>query len=56
MCIRDRLSDDECIMLAGLPNAPSVYSPSVNPELAAERQQYVAEQMEKYGYTGDEEK
>lgn len=51
-----QLSDDECIMLAGLPNAPSVYSPSVNPELAAERQQYVAEQMEKYGYTGDEEK
>ena len=46
----------ECTMLAGLPNAPSVYSPSVNPELAAERQQYVAEQMEKYGYTGDEEK
>ena len=51
-----QLSDDECIMLAGLPNAPSVYSPSVNPELAAERQRYVAEQMEKYGYTGDEEK
>ncbi|HIU95767.1 MAG TPA: transglycosylase domain-containing protein [Candidatus Copromorpha excrementipullorum] len=51
-----QLSDDECIMLAGLPNAPSVYSPSVNLELAAERQQYVAEQMEKYGYTGDEEK
>ena len=29
-----QLSDDECIMLAGLPNAPSVYSPSVNPEFS----------------------
>lgn len=39
------LSDDEAIMLAGLPNAPSVYSPSVNPDLAAERQAQVAEKM-----------
>lgn len=39
------LSDEEAIMLAGLPNAPSVYSPSVNPDLAAERQAQVAEKL-----------
>ncbi len=51
-----QLDDEQCMMLAGLPNAPSVYSPSVNPDLASERQQYVAEQMEKYGYADDEER
>ena len=51
-----QLDDEQCMMLAGLPNAPSVYSPSVNPDLASERQQYVVEQMEKYGYADDGER
>lgn len=31
------LSDYECAMLAGLPNAPSAYSPDTSPELARKR-------------------
>ena len=44
------LSDYECTMLAGLPNAPSVYSLDNNPELAAQRQQQVVNKLVKYGY------
>lgn len=44
------LTDYECALLAGIPNAPSVYSPMVNSELAQQRQQYVIRQMVKYGY------
>ncbi|MFR3182654.1 MAG: transglycosylase domain-containing protein [Clostridia bacterium] len=50
------LSDSECIMLAGIPNAPSVYAPTQNPELAKQRQKQVAEKMVKYGYLTEEEK
>lgn len=32
------MTDYESTLLAGLPNAPSVYSPDVSPELAAQRQ------------------
>ena len=32
------MTDSECILLAGIPNAPSVYSPTKNPELAKQRQ------------------
>lgn len=39
------LSDYEAIMLAGLPNAPSAYSPSTNPELAHSRMQIVLSKM-----------
>lgn len=42
------MSADECTLLAGIPNAPSVYSPKENPDLAHDRQQYVERQMEKY--------
>lgn len=45
----------ECTLLAGIPNAPSVYSPSVNPELAKQRQQKVISSMVKYGYLTQEE-
>lgn len=38
------LTDYECALLAGIPNAPSVYSPMVNSELAQQRQQYVIRQ------------
>ena len=37
-------------MLAGIPNAPSVYSPDVNPTLAEERRQQVLECMVENGY------
>lgn len=44
------MTDFECIMLAGIPNAPSVYSPTKNPELANKRQKQVMNKMIKYGY------
>lgn len=43
------LSDSEAIMLAGIPNAPSVYNPKVSPKLAKERQKQVIEKMVEYG-------
>ena len=39
----------ECAMLAGLPNAPSLYSPYVDYHLAKKRQLVVIEAMEKMG-------
>lgn len=45
-----KLSLAEQAMLAGIPNAPSIYSPNVNPELAKKRQQKVLGAMVKYGY------
>lgn len=41
------LSDYECAMLAGLPNAPSAYSPDASPELARERTAAVLNKMVK---------
>lgn len=41
------LTEAEAVMLAGLPNAPSSYSPDVNPELAVERMKQVLESMVK---------
>ena len=46
----DQLSDYECTMLAGLPNAPSAYALTDHPELAEQRQQIVLNQMVKYQY------
>lgn len=43
----------EAAMLAGVPNAPSVYSPSVNPDLAKKRQKYVLNKMVEYGYINE---
>lgn len=43
------LSDSEAIMLAGIPNAPSVYNPKVSPKLAVERQKQVIAKMVEYG-------
>ena len=44
------LNLDESSMLAGVPNAPSVYAPTVNPELAKKRQYHVLNSMLEYGY------
>ena len=49
------LNLNEASMLAGIPNAPSVYSPNVNPDLAKKRQQHVLSKMIEYGYISKEE-
>lgn len=45
----------ECTLLAGIPNAPSVYAPTKNPELARQRQGQVVRKMIKQGYLTKEE-
>lgn len=49
------MTDAECIMLAGIPNAPSVYSPKKNPELARQRQRQVANKMIKNKFLTEEQ-
>lgn len=49
------LNLDESSMLAGVPNAPSVYAPTVNPNLAKKRQYHVINTMLEYGYISKEE-
>ena len=49
------MTDYECIMLAGIPNAPSVYAPTKNPDLAKQRQRQVVEKMIENGYLTEEE-
>ena len=49
------LTLDEASMLAGVPNAPSVYAPTVNPDLAKERQEHVLDKMLEYGYITQED-
>lgn len=51
----NEMTEGECIMLAGIPNAPSVYNPKENPKLAKERQKQVADKMVEYGYITEEE-
>lgn len=50
------LTLDEASMLAGIPNAPSVYAPTKNPELAKKRQANVLLAMEKYEYITKEQR
>lgn len=49
------MTNSECILLAGIPNAPSVYAPTKNPELAKQRQRQVINKMIEYGYLTDKE-
>ncbi len=44
------LNLDEASMLAGIPNAPSLYSPNVNLNLAKKRQAHVIKKLQEYGY------
>ena len=44
------LTFDEATLLAGIPNAPSVYSLSNNPDLARRRQKYIINSMVEYGF------
>lgn len=50
------LNLSEASLLAGLPNAPSVYSPTKNFELSKKRQASVLSQMVKYEYITEEQK
>ena len=49
------LNEYEATLLAGLPNAPSVYAPTKNPELARQRQTQVVEKLVKYKYITQEQ-
>ena len=44
------LTDYEATLLAGVPNAPSVYAPTQNPDLAHQRQCQVLEKLVAYDY------
>ena len=45
----------ECTLLAGIPNAPSVYAPTKNLDLAEQRQRQVINKMVEYNYLTIEE-
>ena len=49
------MTDAECVLLAGIPNAPSVYSPYENLELAKQRQHQVLRSMVQNGYLTQEQ-
>lgn len=51
----DEMNDGECIMLAGIPNAPSVYAPTKNPDLAKQRQRQVMDKMIENNFLTQEE-
>ena len=50
------LTFPEAALLAGLPKAPSRYSPSLHPERARRRQTYVLDRMAEDGYITEKEK
>ena len=49
----DQLTLPEAALIAGLPPAPSVYSPLVNPELALRRRSIVLQRMREAGFIDD---
>ena len=49
------MTNYECTLMAGIPNAPSVYSLKENSALAEQRQKYVVRQMVKYGYITEDQ-
>ena len=52
----DELTLPEAAMIAGLPPAPSVYSPLVNPDLALQRRSIVLDRMVVAGYINEGER
>ena len=51
----DQLNLAEAALIAGLPPAPSVYSPLVNPDLALERRAVVLRRMQEAGFISEAE-
>lgn len=49
-----KMSDYECIMLAGIPNAPSVYAPTKNLKLTKKRAEHVIRKMVENKYLTQE--
>lgn len=49
------LNSSECTMLAGIPNAPSLYNPKASPKLEKQRQKQVIQKMIKYGNLNKED-
>lgn len=49
------MNQQECTLLAGIPNAPSVYAPTKNPDLAAQRQKQVLDKMVDNGKLTEQE-
>ena len=49
------MTDGEAVMLAGIPNAPSLYNPINSMELAKQRQRQVISKMKKYGGLSESE-
>lgn len=45
----------DCTMMAGIPNAPSVYAPTANPELTRSRQKKVISDMVEHKYLSREQ-
>ena len=50
-----KLTLEECCMLAGIPNAPSIYAPTINPDLTHKRKNQVLNKMIEYGYISEKE-
>jgi 1A family penicillin-binding protein len=50
------LTIEEAALLAGLPQAPSLYSPYINPEIALKRRNDVLTSMKNQGYISEETK
>ena len=53
--IESEMNDYECTLLVGIPNAPSIYSLKVNPDLAHQRQDKVLECMVELEYISQDE-
>ena len=52
----DKMSDYQATLLAGIPNAPSVYAPTKNPKLSKKRQNKVLERMVETNVLTEDEK
>ena len=50
-----QMNENQCTLLAGIPNAPSVYDLTLNPDLAQQRQRQVVEMMVKHEYLTTDE-
>ena len=49
------MNEYESSMMAGVPNAPSIYAPTKNPDLASQRQRQVLEKMVRHNFITKEE-